>query len=93
MSCNYDQSSVEFRFSFGREQDCRRALTGTGHSIVLHCLGSARLIIRLTSSATSAVAQSESASAKFTVERPGTELQGQQRQPKCNGPDASLCWS
>ena len=44
MSCNYDQSSVEFRFSFGREQDCRRALTGTGHSVVLHCLGSARLI-------------------------------------------------
>ena len=44
MSCNYDQSSVEFRFSFGREQDCRRTLTGTGHSVVLHCLGSARLI-------------------------------------------------
>ena len=44
MSCDYDQSSVKFRFSFSHKQDCRRALTGTGHSVVLHCLGSARLI-------------------------------------------------
>jgi len=43
MSCDYDQSSVEFRFGFSHEQDWR-ALTGTGHSVVLHCLGSARLI-------------------------------------------------
>ena len=44
MSCDYDQSSVEFRFGFRHKQDCWRALTGTGHGVVLHCLGSARLI-------------------------------------------------
>ena len=44
MPCNNDQSGIELGFGFGSEEDCRRALARTGHSIVLHCFGSACLI-------------------------------------------------